>query len=206
MNKIRVLIADDHAIVRMGLAALIGAESDIEVVGEAKNGIEAVRESLRLSPDVVVMDIMMPKKDGVSATQEIHDKLPTAKVLILTSVSASDSITRAIAAGASGAILKNAENQSVIDAIREIVAGRQVIAKEVRRLIRKDPPAPELSPRQQEILTSLTRGLTNDDIAKQLGISVPSVKTHLVALFAKLGVANRSEAVAIALRKHLLKI
>ena len=206
MKKIKVLIADDHAIVRMGLAALISAETDIEVVGEAKNGIEAVRESLRLTPDVVIMDIMMPKKDGVTATQEIHEKLPTAKVLILTSVSASDSITRAIAAGAAGAILKNAENQSVIDAIREIVAGKQVIAKEVRRLIRKDPPAPGLSPRQQEILTSLTRGLTNDDIAKQLGISVPSVKTHLVALFAKLGVANRSEAVAIALRKHLLKI
>ena len=206
MSKIKVLIADDHAIVRMGLAALIGAESDIEVVGEAKNGIEAVRESLRLSPDVVVMDIMMPKKDGVSATQEIHEKLPTAKVLILTSVSASDSITRAIAAGAAGAILKNDENQSVINAIREIVTGKQVIAKEIRRLIRKDPPAPELSPRQQEILSSLTRGLTNEDIAKQLGISVPSVKTHLSALFNKLGVANRSEAVAIALRKHLLKI
>ena len=206
MSKIKVLIADDHAIVRMGLAALISAESDIEVVGEAKNGVEAVRESLRLAPDVIIMDIMMPKKDGVSATLEIHEKLPTAKVLILTSVSASDSITRAIAAGAAGAILKNAENQSVIDAIREIVAGRQVIAKEVRQLIRKDPPVPELSPRQQEILTSLTRGLTNDDIAKQLGISIPSVKTHLAALFAKLGVANRSEAVAIALRKHLLKI
>ena len=206
MSKIKVLIADDHAIVRMGLAALISAESDIEVVGEAKNGVEAVRESLRLAPDVIIMDIMMPKKDGVSATLEIHEKLPTAKVLILTSVSASDSITRAIAAGAAGAILKNAENQSVIDAIREIVAGKQVIAREVRRLIRKDPPAPQLSPRQQEILTSLTRGLTNDDIAKQLGISVPSVKTHLAALFAKLGVANRSEAVAIALRKRLLKI
>ena len=206
MKKIKVLIADDHAIVRMGLAALISAEADIEVVGEAKNGIEAVRESLRLAPDVVVMDIMMPKKDGIAATQELHEKLPTAKVLILTSASASDGITRALAAGAAGAVLKNAENQSVIDAIREIVAGKQVIAKEVRRLIRKDPPAPQLSPRQQEILTSLTRGLTNDDIAKQLGISVPSVKTHLVALFAKLGVANRSEAVAIALRKHLLKI
>ena len=201
-----VLIADDHAIVRMGLAALISAETDIEVVGEAKNGIEAVRESLRLAPDVIIMDIMMPKKDGVAATQEIHEKLPTAKVLILTSVSASDSITRALAAGASGAILKNAENQSVIDAIREIVAGKQVIAKEVRRLIRKDPPAPQLSPRQQEILSSLTRGLTNDDIGKQLGISVPSVKTHLSALFNKLGAANRAEAIAIALRKHLLKI
>ena len=206
MKKIKVLIADDHAIVRMGLAALISAEADIEVVGEAKNGIEAVRESLRLAPDVIIMDIMMPKKDGIAATQELHEKLPTAKVLILTSVSASDGITRAIAAGAAGAILKNVENQYVIDAIREIVTGKQVIAKEVRRLIRKDPPAPELSPRQQEILSSLTRGLTNEDIAKQLGISVPSVKTHLVALFAKLGVANRAEAASIALRKHLLKI
>ena len=206
MKKINVLIADDHAIVRMGLSALISAESDIEVVGEAKNGIEAVRESLRLAPDVIIMDIMMPKKDGIAATQELHEKLPTAKVLILTSVSASDGITRALAAGATGAVLKNAENQSVIDAIRVIVAGKQVIAKEVRRLIRKDPPAPQLSPRQQEILTSLTRGLTNEDIAKQLGIGLPSVKTHLVALFAKLGVANRSEAVAIALRKHLLKM
>ena len=206
MKKIKVLIADDHAIVRMGLAALIDAETDIEVVGEAKNGIEAVRESLRLAPDVIIMDIMMPKKDGVTATQEIHEKLPTAKVLILTSVSASDSITRAIVAGASGAILKNDESQSVINAIREIVAGKQVIAREVRRLIRNDPPAPELSPRQQEILSSLTRGLTNEDIAKQLGIGLPSVKTHLVALFAKLGAANRAEAIAIALRKHLLKI
>ena len=206
MNKIRVLIADDHAIVRMGLAALISAEPDIEVVGEAKNGIEAVREALRLAPDVVIMDIMMPKKDGIAATQELHEKLPTAKILVLTSVSAPDGITRALAAGASGAVLKNSENQSVIDAIREIVTGKQVIAKEVRRLIRTDPPAPQLSPRQQEILNSLTRGLTNDDIAKQLGIGVPSVKTHLAALFDKLGVANRSEAVAIALRKHLLKI
>ena len=206
MNKIRVLIADDHAIVRMGLAALISAEPDIEVVGEAKNGIEAVREALRLAPDVVIMDIMMPKKDGIAATQELHEKLPTAKILVLTSVSAPDGITRALAAGASGAVLKNSENQIVIDAIREIVTGKQVITKEVRRLIRTDPPAPQLSPRQQEILNSLTRGLTNDDIAKQLGIGVPSVKTHLAALFDKLGVANRSEAVAIALRKHLLKI
>ena len=110
MNPIRILIADDHALLRHGLVMVFALHDDLTVVGEAKNGIEAVRESLRLAPDVVIMDIMMPKKDGVTATQEIHEKLPTAKVLILTSVSASDGITRALAAGASGAVLKNSEN------------------------------------------------------------------------------------------------
>ena len=206
MSKIKVLIADDHAIVRMGLVALMSAESDIEVVGEAKNGIEAVRETLRLRPDVVIMDILMPRKDGIAATQELHEKLPDVKVLVLTSVGTSDDITRAMAAGASGAVLKNADNQNVIDAIRAIVAGKQFFSREVQKMMKDNPPTPELSPRQQEILASLTRGLTNDDIAKQLGISIPSVKTHLSALFGKLGAANKTEAVAIALRKHLLKI
>ena len=206
MPKIRILIADDHAIVRMGLVALMSTVSDIEVVGEAKNGIEAVREAIRLRPDVVVMGILMPRKDGISATQELREKLPDTRVAVPTSVGTSDDITRAMAAGASGAVLKNADNQNVIDAIRAIVAGKQVFSREVRKLMKDEPPTPELSPRQQEILASLTRGLTNDDIARELGISVPSVKTHLSALFNKLGAANRAEAVTIALRKHLLKI
>ena len=206
MSKIRVLISDDHAIVRMGLVALISAESDIEVVGEAKNGIEAVREAIRLRPDVVVMDILMPRKDGIAATRELSEKLPGTKVLVLTSIGTSDDISRAMSAGAAGAVLKNTDNGNIIDAIRIIVSGKQVLSREVRKLMKDEPPTPALSPRQQDILASLTRGLTTNDIAKQLGISVPSVKTHLAALFAKLGAANRSEAVAIALRKHLLKI
>ena len=206
MPKIKVLVADDHAIVRMGLVALMSAENDIEVVGEAKNGIEAVRESLRLHPDVIVMDILMPRKDGIEATRELGERLPDAKVLILTSVGTSDDISRAMSAGAYGAVMKNADNQNIIDAIRTIASGKQVISREVRKMMKSDPPAPQLSPRQQEILSSLTRGLTNEDIAKQLDISVPSVKTHLAALFAKIGAASRAEAVAIALRKHLLKI
>ena len=206
MPKIKVLVADDHAIVRMGLVALMSAESDIEVVGEAKNGIEAVRESLRLHPDVIVMDILMPRKDGIEATRELGERLPDAKVLILTSVGTSDDISRAMSAGAYGAVMKNSDNQNIIDAIRTIASGKQVISREVRKMMKSDPPAPQLSPRQQEILSSLTRGLTNEDIAKQLDISVPSVKTHLAALFAKIGAASRAEAVAIALRKHLLKI
>ena len=206
MNKIRVLIADDHAIVRAGFAALINAETDIEVVGEAKNGIEAIREAVRLTPDVVVMDILMPRKDGLTATQELHEALPSAKILILTSVGSSDEISRALAAGASGALLKNDENQNIVAAIRDVVRGKNIISREARRMMREDPPKPTLSPRQQEILRSLTRGLSNDDIAKQLGISLPTVKTHLTVLFNKIGAGSRTEAVSIALRKHLLKL
>ena len=206
MNKIRVLIADDHSVVRMGLAALLGAEDDIEVVGEAKNGDEAVSQSILLTPDVVVMDLVMPKKDGIAATTELRKKLPSAKVLVLTSYSTSDSIAHAIDAGAAGALMKSAENETLIEAIRTIFAGKQFIPPNVRRLISEDPPVPELSPRQREMLSAITRGLSNDDIAKQLGISRASVKTHVLALFQKLGAANRSEAVAIALRKQLLKI
>ena len=206
MNKIKVLIADDHSVVRMGLAALLGAEDDIEVVGEAKNGDEAVSQSVLLMPDVVVMDLVMPKKDGIAATAELREKLPSAKVLVLTSYSTSDGIAHAIDAGAAGALMKSAENETLIEAIRSVHAGRQFIPASIRRLISEDPPVPELSPRQLEILSSITRGLSNDDIAKQLGISRASVKTHILALFQKLGAATRAEAVAIALRKQLLKI
>ena len=206
MNKIRVLIADDHSVVRMGLAALLGAEDDIEVVGEAKNGEEAVSQSMLLAPDVVVMDLVMPKKDGVAATAELHEKLPSTKVLVLTSYSTSDNIAHAIAVGAAGAIMKSAENETLTEAIRSIHAGKRFIPADIQRLIDEDPPVPELSPRQREILSSITRGLSNDDIAKQLGISRASVKTHILALFQKLGANTRAEAVAIALRKQLLKI
>ena len=206
MAKIKVLIADDHSVVRMGLSALLDAEDDITVVGEAKNGEEAVREALRTSPDVVVMDLVMPKKDGIVATAELHEKLPSARVIILTSYSTSDGIAHAIKAGAVGALMKSTENEPLIEAIRAVAAGRQMIPGNIRRLMSEDPPVPELSPRQREILASITLGLSNDDIAKQLGIGTASIKTHILALFQKLGAATRAEAVAIALRKQLLKI
>lgn len=205
-SEIKVLIADDHAVVRMGLSALLSAEDDIDVVGEVKNGEEAVRDALRLMPDVVVMDLVMPKKDGVAATAELREKLPSARVLILTSYSTSDGIAHAIEAGAVGALMKSAENESLINAIRAVHAGKRVITAVVKRLMAEDPPVPKLSPRQLEILASITRGLSNDDIAKQLGIGKASIKTHVLALFQKLGAANRAEAVAITLRKQLLKI
>ena len=204
MKPIKVLLADDHAIVRMGLASLLGTKKDIEVVGEAEDGEAAVRKTLKLAPDVVIMDLMMPKMDGVAATAEIRRRLPGVKIMILTSYGASDGIAHALSAGATGALMKSTEFSEFVSAIRSIAAGERVIAPEIARQLSEDPPVPELTPRQAEILLSITRGLTNADIAKQLGIREDSVKEHVNAIFIKLGAANRSEAIAIAMRKHLL--
>ena len=206
MNRIKVLIADDHTIVRIGLKALFADESDIEVVGEAKNGVEAVKAALEIHPDVVIMDLQMPKKDGVEATRELSEKLPSAAVAILTTYGTSDGIAHALQAGAKGAMLKTADDARLVSSIRKISAGEKYVSPDIRKLLAENPPVPELSARQREILQSLTTGLTNKEIAQQLGIRRDSVEDHINTLFAKLGVTNRTEAVAIALRKHLLKI
>ena len=206
MDKIRVLIADDHAIVRTGLSMLLEAQGGFDVVGEAENGTDAVRLALRLKPDVVVMDLMMPEMDGIAATREIKAKAADAKVLILTTSTVSDDLSRALDAGADGAIMKSAANAELVAAIRDIAAGKRTVSPEISRLISQDPPLPELTPRQKDILASMVRGLTNKDIARELGIRSDGVNQHIMAILEKLGAANRTEAVAIALRKQLLKI
>ena len=206
MNKISVLIIDDHAILRMGLASLLNAKSGITVIGDAANGKTGIQKALKLRPDVVIMDLMMPSMDGSETTRQLLAKMPESKVLILTTFGTSDGITHAIEAGARGAIMKNCDFSELVTAIRTVAKGEEYLSPEVRRIISKDPPIAPLSPRQAEILQSIVRGLSNPDIAKQLGISLDMVKEHTEALFQKLGVANRPEAVAIALRKHLLKI
>lgn len=206
MEPIKILIADDHAIVRMGLTTLLGAQNGFAVVGEAANGEQAVSRTLKLKPDVVIMDLVMPKKDGVSATAELRVKMPAVRCLILTSFGTAEQLQAALNAGAAGILLKSATNSQLITAIRTIATGKTLIADDVRQLLAAETPILELSPRQREILESITRGLSNVQIAMQLDISPESVKTHMTKLFAKLGAANRSEAVAISLRKHLLKI
>ena len=201
----RILIADDHAIVRMGLASLLGTQDGFEVVGDAEDGEMAVKKALKLKPDVVIMDLMMPKKDGAEATAEIHAALPETKILILTTFGTSDGIANALNSGASGALMKNSPNDQLVKALRTVAAGGRAISDEVERLLEEDPPAKALTPRQMEILEGMTRGLTNQDIATELGIREDRVKGHVNTIFAKLGAANRTEAVAIALRKSLLK-
>ena len=205
-TPITILIADDHTIVRAGLVALLGTEPDLKVIGQAKNGIEAVREAVRLRPDIVLMDLMMPRKDGVEATVELAEKAPEAKVILLTTYGTSDGISHALDAGAKGAILKNADNAQLAQAIRRVARGGEYVSPEIRQQLALNPPIPKLSPRQREILESMIRGLTDRDIAKQLGIRQYSVNDHVSSIIQKLGAANRTEAVAVALRKHLLKI
>ena len=206
MDKITILIADDHKIVRMGLKSLFAATKDLSVVGEADNGVATVRQALALVPDVIIMDLMMPEMDGVAATAEIHASLPETGIVVLTSYSTSDTIAAALAAGASGAIMKSADDETLLTAVRAVAEGRTFISPEVRGILAVDPPAPTLSPRQQEVLVLLAKGFNNTEIASQLGISRTVVKEHVENLLVKLEAANRTEAAAIALRKRLVKI
>lgn len=205
-RKIRILIVDDHAIVRMGLASVLGTKKDLEVVGDAEDGVSAIRKAQKLQPDVVLMDIVMPEKDGASATAEIVASCPSTRILILTSFGTADGIAHALEAGASGALMKNIDYSELVDAIRAVAAGRRVVDPEITKMLKESPPVAELTGRQKEILLSMTRGLTDADIAVQLKLSPNSVREHITTIFDKLGAANRSEAVAIALRKHLLKL
>ena len=204
MNKIRVLIADDHAILRTGLKSLFSTQKDIEVVGEASDGTTAIEIAGQKHPNVVLMDLSMPGMYGVEATAELVKRHPDVNVLILTTFGTSDSIDRALKSGASGAILKTADFFELLAAIRKVSAGEKYVSPDIAQILADDPPLPTLSQRQRDVLESITRGLSNTDIAKQLGISVGMVKEHVMALYAKIGAANRSEAVSIAIRKHLI--
>ena len=206
MDEIKVLIADDHAIVRMGLVALLESDEAIRVVGEAEDGGIAVRKAIKLKPSIVIMDILMPEMDGIDATRQIKEKLPETKVLILTTSTVSDDLARVLEAGADGIVTKSTANTKLLAAIHAVASGKRVVPPKIAELIANDPPAKPLTDRQLNILDSITRGLSNADIAKQLCIRVDSVREHLDAIYTKLNAANRSEAIGIALRKHLLKI
>ena len=191
---------------RMGLTALFDTVGDFEVVAEAADGAEAAELALRHKPDVVVMDLVMPVMDGVVATEKIVKSCPNTRVLLLTTYGSSDGIAHALDVGALGAVLKSASNDELITSVKAVAAGKRKVASDVERLLQDDPPIKPLTPRQAEILSYVTRGLTNQDIAKAIGIRVDSVGQNLTAIFAKLGAANRAEAITIALRKHLLKL
>ena len=205
MKKITVLIADDHEIVRTGLAAVFGFLDDFKVVGEATDGEQTIVQAQKLKPNVVIMDLMMPVKDGVEAAREILAAQPSTRIAILTTFATSARIIDAIEAGVAGAISKDTPNTDLISDIRRIAAGEQVLSSDIRDLVQAEESA-KLTKRQQEILRHIAKGLSNRDIANGLGISEDGVKFHLRSLFTKIGAANRTEAVAIALRKHLLKI
>ena len=207
MKDTTVLLVDDHAIFRMGLASLLGTANGIKVVGDAGDGASAVEKALSLRPDVVIMDLIMPGgRDGAEATKTLIEKWPEAKVVILTTYETADGIGHALDAGARGAIVKKAELDDVLNAIRTVAEGEIFVSDEIKQVLKSSATCTPLSPRQTEIIELVSLGLTNEDIAYKLGISATSVRDYLKTTFAKIGAANRAEAVAIAFRKHLLKI
>ena len=203
-KKITILLVDDHSIVRIGLKALLNYEKDMSVVGEAKNGEEALRLVRQLQPDVVIMDLLMPKMNGADATRQIRSERPDTKVIILTSYGTSADLARAVANGAVGAQIKDTPPQRLLTTIRAVAAGKTAYASELKPLL-NEPPPPELTDLQLKIIGSLVRGLTNNEIATEFGLSLISAKRQLASIFAALGAANRAEAIGIALSKHLLK-
>lgn len=204
-NKIRILIADDHKLMRMGLISLFDVQNDMAVVGEAEDGEQAVRLAGELKPDIVIMDLMMPKMNGADATSAILAANPQTGIVILTSFADSFDMARAISNGARGAQAKEAPTENLIEAIRIVANGGTAIAPDIMRHVKGNPPPPPLTEKQLAILSSVTRGLTNQDIALEFGISAVVVKKQLSVIFAKLGVATRAEAASLAVQKHLLK-
>ena len=163
MSKIRILVADDHTIVRIGLTALLSTQKDILVVGEAKNGDEAICKATCLNPDIIIMDLIMPHKDGVSAITELKEKTPDVKIIVLTSFATSDDISHALNAGADGAVLKTDDDNELITAIRTIITGGRFISPQINQMLKQSPPVPVLTERQQYIVSYIAKGLTNNE-------------------------------------------
>ena len=206
MSKIRILLADDHMLMRMGVSALVSTAKDMTVVGEACNGRQAVELAGSLRPDVVIMDLMMPEMSGGEATKAIHAAHPGIKIVILTTYGTSAELATAVTNGAVGVLLKDKVEMDLLNTIRFVVEGNQVIPTRLLAQIEEDKAMGKLTDRQMEILASVAEGQSNADIALQFGLSEITVKKHLSAIFERLGVANRSEAVALAFRKQMLKV
>lgn len=203
-EPIKILIVDDHAVLRMGLSSLLDTKSEFKVVGDAENGEEAIAKHARLHPDVILMDLVIPGMNGVEITKRILADNPAAKVLVLTTFATSSGIAAALEAGAKGALLKSAPFREITQAIKAIHDGRTYVAGEIERILAEDPPIKALTPRQLAILKEMTRGLSNAEIARSLSISEDVVKNHVIAILARLDAANRTEAVSIAYRHHLV--
>ena len=209
MKRIRILIADDHPVVRAGLQGMLASQPDFELVGEAATGKEAVTLAAQLRPDVVLMDLRMAEMDGAAATAQIQTQQPKTPVLVLTTYDTNADILRAIDAGATGYLLKDTPRDELFAAIRSVAQGKAVLAPTVatRLLRQRQTPAGEaLSARELEVLSLVARGASNKEIARSLHLSEATVKSHLIHLFGKLGVTDRTAAVTVALERGLLHL
>ena len=205
---IRVLLADDHRVVRSGLAAFLSAFDDFELVGEASNGREAVQLCARLRPDVVLMDLVMPEMDGAAATKELRARCPETQVIALTSFKEDELVKGALQAGAIGYLLKNVSADELAHAIRAARVGRPTLAPEAAQALIQSarapaPPGADLTAREREVLHLMVQGLTNPEIAERLVIGRSTVKFHVSSILGKLGTATRTEADALAVQHRL---
>jgi NarL family two-component system response regulator LiaR len=212
--RIRILLVDDHAIVRKGLRALLSTEGDLEVVGEASNGVEALTAARLLAPDVILMDLMMPEMDGIEATRQIKVALPGAHVLVLTSFAADDKVFPAIKAGALGYLLKDSGPEELLKAIRGVYRGEPSLEPSIARKLllelsqpAKAPPTVDpLTERELEVLRLIAQGLSNKDIAEQLVVAEWTVRTHVSNILSKLHLASRTQAALYALKAGLASL
>jgi two-component system, NarL family, response regulator LiaR len=207
-KRIRVMIVDDHAVVRSGLTAFLKAYADLELAGEARNGEEAVQLCAQIQPDVVLMDLMMPGMDGATATQEIRRSCANTQVVALTSFKDEDLVQKALRAGAIGYLLKDVQAGELAEAIRLAHAGQSILSPEATRVLihassQPEQPDFELSEREREVLALMVKGLNNSEIAARLIVSLSTAKHHVSHILAKLSATNRAEAVALAVHHHL---
>ena len=205
-SKLKILIVDDHAIVRDGLTAILRFQKDMTVVGEAEDGGMAVEQVKALNPDVVIMDLMMPNMNGADATAAIKQTLPETQILLLTSYGTSAELSRAFRNGATGAITKSLPKEELLAAIRNVAAGQRVLSPEIEHALGTAAEPPLLSMRQLEVLNLAAKGFTNREIGEILGIGVNGVKAHLKVIYTRLGAASRTEATSLAINLRLISV
>jgi DNA-binding NarL/FixJ family response regulator len=205
-GKIRILIADDHYIVRMGLVALVSTESDMEVVAEAAGGNEALALFAKHQPDLLLLDLRMPDKNGIQTIVEIRDQFPEARILVLSAFDGDEDIYRALHAGAQGYVLKNTTGDKLVPALRTVASGQNWIPKDVASQLASRKMREQLTAREVEVLSQLAKGLANKEIADTLSISEHTVKDHLKNILGKLHAADRTEAVTTAIQRGIIHL
>jgi len=203
-NVIRIVLADDHPVVREGLASILEAK-DIKVVGQASDGEEACRLYDKLSPDILVLDLRMPKKDGLQAVNELMSRIPKPRIIVMTTYEGEEDVRRALSAGAKGYVLKGTKREEILETVRKVYKGEPAISPEVAAKLATSLTRPELSERELQVLQQMAAGKSNKEIGQVIYVSENTVKAHVKSILAKLDAMGRTEAIAIAIKRGLIQ-